>query len=96
MNAEEKKNIWSNPDLKKCIEEKNIWCTPDHASGVDILPSRIAYFFRHKMSVKQRLQVLFATAAQDKFPEAVEKSGVTPKKNPNIERIFGMEKRFGK
>ena len=39
MNAEEEKNIWSTPDLKKCIEEKNIWCTPDHASGVDILPS---------------------------------------------------------
>ena len=39
MNAEEEKNIWSTPDLKKCIEEKNIWCTPDHASGFDILPS---------------------------------------------------------
>ena len=39
MNAEEEKNIWSTPDLKKCIEEKNIWCTPDHASGVNILPS---------------------------------------------------------
>ena len=39
MNAEDKKNIWSTPDFKKCIEEKNIWCTPDHASGVDILPS---------------------------------------------------------
>ena len=40
MNAEYKKNIWSTPDFKKCIEEKNIWCTPDHASGVNILPSR--------------------------------------------------------
>ena len=39
MNAEEEKNIWSTPDLKKYIEEKNIWCTPDHASGVNILPS---------------------------------------------------------
>ena len=37
MNAVERKNIWSNPDIKKnIIEEKNIWCTPDHESGVDI------------------------------------------------------------
>ena len=37
MNAVERKNIWSTPDIEKYNWKKNIWCTPDHASGVDIL-----------------------------------------------------------
>ena len=47
-----------------------------------------------KIDEKKNAQVVLATAAPDKFPEAVEKAGVSPKKNPSIEKLFSMETRY--
>ena len=38
-------------------------------------------------------QVILATASPDKFPEAVQKAEIVNKKNPEIEKLFGMETR---
>ena len=38
-------------------------------------------------------QVILATASPDKFPEAVQKAEIVNMKNPEIEKLFGMETR---
>merc|ERR1719367_1841618 len=40
-----------------------------------------------------RPSVVLATAAPDKFPEAVQKAGIQMKTNPEIEKLFSMETR---
>jgi len=72
--------------LSRCYKENEYILCPHTAVGV-------AY---HYAQDKQEYpQVILATAAPDKFPEAVEKAGVSPKKNPNIEKLFSMETRCG-
>ena len=40
------------------------------------------------------MQIVLATAAPDKFPEAVEEAGLPPVDNPAIRHLFNMETRL--
>merc|ERR1719209_2423756 len=70
--------------VSRCYKENEYILCPHTAVGV-------AYHYAHQFHP----QVVLATAAPDKFPEAVEKAGVSPRKNPNIEKLFSMETRCG-
>jgi len=70
--------------LARCHKENSYILCPHTAVGV-------AYHYsKEKIDCPQ---VILATASPDKFPEAVIKAGVTPTKNPDIEKLFGMETR---
>jgi len=72
--------------MTRCFKENEYILCPHTAVGV-------AY---HYAQDKQDYpQVILATASPDKFPESVEKAGVSPNKNPNIEKLFGLETRSG-
>ena len=49
----------------------------------------VAYYYQSL----PRPSVVLATAAPDKFPEAVQKAGIQMKTNPEIEKLFSMETR---
>merc|ERR1711892_1198313 len=67
--------------MTRCFKENEYILCPHTAVGV-------AY---HYAQDKQDYpQVILATASPDKFPESVEKAGVSPNKNPNIEKLFGL------
>jgi len=68
----------------RCYKENNYTLCPHTAVGV-------AYQYNNNKDVKQ---VVLATAAPDKFPEAVEKAGLPPTINPDIQKLFNMETRF--
>jgi len=70
--------------LARCFKENDYILCPHTAVGV-------AYHYSQENL--QYPQVVLATAAPDKFPEAVEKSGVTPRDNPEIEKLFTLETR---
>jgi len=72
--------------MTRCFKENEYILCPHTAVGV-------AYHYaQHKQDYPQ---VILATASPDKFPESVEKAGVSPNKNPNIEKLFGLETRSG-
>jgi len=70
--------------VSKCYKENEYIVCPHTAVGVN-------YQINHQ---KPLPQVVLATAAPDKFPEAVEKAGVTPKPNPDIQKLFDLTPRF--
>jgi len=70
--------------MKKCYEENAYIICPHTAVGM-------AYLYGNKKNLPQ---IVLATAAHDKFPEAVELSNITPDKNPDIEKLLTMETRF--
>jgi len=50
-----------------------------------------AYYHQNKKDIPQ---IILATAAADKFPEAVKLADIQPPANPSIEKLFSMETRF--
>jgi len=70
--------------LSRCHKENDYILCPHTAVGV-------AYHYRKNSS--NIPQIVLATAAPDKFPEAVIKAGIEPKSNPNIEKLFSMPTR---
>jgi len=72
--------------LARCYKENDYILCPHTAVGVA---------YHYSQTKLEHPQVVLATASPDKFPEAVEKSGVTPIKNPEIEKLFGLETRSG-
>ena len=72
-------------DTMKRVDEDNggrYTICPHTAVGV-------AYYHQSR----PRPSVVLATAAPDKFPEAVQKAGIQVKTNPEIEKLFSMETR---
>jgi len=70
--------------LAKCHSQNGYLVCPHTAVGVH-------YQYTHP---EQTLpQIVLATASPDKFPEAVEKAGVKPTKNEEIEKLFSMKTR---
>ena len=73
-------------DTMKRVDEDNggrYTICPHTAVGV-------AYYYQSL----PRPSVVLATAAPDKFPEAVQKAGIQMKTNPEIEKLFSMETRW--
>merc|ERR1719209_369698 len=69
--------------LRRCKEENDYTLCPHTAVGVAF----------HYSVPPTTPRVVIATASPDKFPKAVTKAGVTPPKNPCIERLFNLPTR---
>jgi len=69
--------------LGRCKEENDYILCPHTAVGVAF----------HYSVPPTTPRVVIATASPDKFPKAVTKAGVTPPKNPCIERLFHLPTR---